>query len=204
MSDRLFAVIPAAGHSHRMGRPKLLLPYQDTTVIGQMLSALMHPRIVTRCVVVRRADSVLKTQAEQHGAWVIQPDDDPPDMRASVEFALRAIAEKYQPDSDDGWLLIPADHPLLSADLLNELITVWQSDRPRILVPTHHGHRGHPVLFRWNVVEHVASIPAARGLNWLLEQYSNDVLEWPCEFAEITQDLDTPDDYQKLIERRTT
>ena len=43
--QRLFAVVPAAGHSRRMGRPKLLLPLGASTVIARMLAALARPEI---------------------------------------------------------------------------------------------------------------------------------------------------------------
>lgn len=191
-------MIPAAGHSRRMGQPKLLLPYRGTTVIGQVLSVLSPAQIATRCVVVRQDDAALKQEAERHGAWVVQPGTDPPDMRASVEFALSRISQRHHPHDDDGWLLIPADHPLLSAELLRELLAVWQREQPQILVPTYHGRRGHPVMFRWRLARKTTSIPTDRGLNWLLETCASQVVEWPCEFAEVTQDLDTPEDYERL------
>lgn len=184
-----------------MGQPKLLLPFRGTTVIGQMLSALVHPQIAARCIVVRHNDQNLKDQAAHHGAWVVQPEIDPPDMRTSVEYALKQIVQRFQPDPYDGWLLIPADHPLLSSVLLQEMITVWERDQPQILVPTFQGRRGHPVLFRWSMVAQIASIPADRGLNWLLERYADQVVEWPCGCADVTQDLDTPEDYQRLLGR---
>ena len=34
------AIVLAAGLSRRMGRPKLSLPWRDTTVIGQVVSVL--------------------------------------------------------------------------------------------------------------------------------------------------------------------
>lgn len=134
-----------------------------------------------------------------HDGWVVQRAADPPNMRTSVEFALANIAEKYQPTDSEGWFLIPADHPLLSAELLGNLLTVWKDQSPEILVPTHHGKRGHPTLFRWSTVSAISDIPADRGLNRLLERFADRVLEWPCEFPEVVQDLDTPEDYERLL-----
>lgn len=199
IEPRLFAVIPAAGHSRRMGRPKLLLPYQGTTIIGRLLETLRHPRIAVSCVVVRSDDNVLKQEAESHGAWVVSPNVDPPDMRTSVEFALANIAEKYQPAEHDAWLLIPADHPLLPLALLDELLTVWNVRQPDILAPSYQNRRGHPTIFRWSTVAAISEIPADRGLNWLLERFADRIVEWPCEHPEVTQDLDTPEDYERLL-----
>ena len=197
--SRLFAVIPAAGHSRRMGRPKLLLPYRGTTVLGNLLGTLADPQIAARCVVVRADDDPLRIEAESHDGWVVSPAVDPPDMRASVEFALQEIARRFDPQDDDGWMLIPADHPLLSSELLTELLTVWQRDQPDILVPSVDGRRGHPVIFRWRLVQALSEMPADRGLNWLLERFADRVREWPCQSPEVTQDLDTPEDYARLI-----
>ena len=36
------AVVLAAGQSRRMGRPKLVLPWGDTTVIGRVVQALLE------------------------------------------------------------------------------------------------------------------------------------------------------------------
>ena len=38
------AIVPAAGSSSRMGRPKLLLPYRDTTVAGALLDSSARGR----------------------------------------------------------------------------------------------------------------------------------------------------------------
>lgn len=181
-----------------MGRPKLLLPYRGTTVLGRLMESLRSPRIAACCVVVRSNDEELKVEAERHGAWVIQPVVDPPEMRTSVEIALEEIGRRYQPTDSDAWLLIPADHPLLSSDLLRELLAVWDEQRPEILVPSYRGRRGHPTLFRWSTVAAIRGIPADQGLNWLLRQEPERVVEWPCDFPEATFDLDTPEDYERL------
>lgn len=199
MPSRVFAILPAAGRSRRMGRPKLLLPYRGTTVIGSLLATLATPRLTGCCVVVRAEDHTLQQEVLRHGGTVLSPTEDPPDMRASVEFALQHIVTQYHPDDDDGWLLIPADHPWLSSALLADLLAVWDARRPDILVPTYHGRRGHPTLFRWSTVRALTEIPADYGLNWLLKQYADQVWDWPCEYPEAILDLDTPEDYERLL-----
>ena len=198
-AGRLFAVIPAAGHSLRMGRPKLLLPRGDSTVLECLLQALAHPRIAARRVVVRAEDQMLAQAATRLGAEVVQPAVDPPDMKTSVEWALKSFQQDCKPRSDDGWLLIPADHPWLTADVLSAVVSAWEASSCEILVPNFEGRRGHPTLFRWTMAERVSQIPADRGLNWLLERFPGRVFDWPCPFPEVTWDLDTPDDYARLL-----
>jgi molybdenum cofactor cytidylyltransferase len=195
---RLFAVIPAAGVSRRMGRPKLMLPLGDRTVIRRLLDVLARPGIAARVVVMRLDDAPLCAEVEAAGATVIQPEVAPPDMRTSVQHALDAIAERFDPQPDDGWLLIPADHPLLDANVLDQLIACWQASDASILLPEHAGERGHPTFFRWSLAEEVRSIPVDRGLNHLVAAHASEIETVSVETPAVLTDLDTPEDYERL------
>ena len=196
--SRLFAIIPAAGLSLRMGTPKLLLPFGNATVIARVLAALGQPAIVTRCVVVRRDDHRLRAAAEAAGAWCVSPHVDPPDMRRSVEFALDEIRQRYAPSDRDGWLLVPADHPVLSEDLVAALMAEWSARVPLILVPRCGNRRGHPTLFRWSMASDLERIPRDFGLNWLLQNHASEVAELIVDEDSILTDLDTPEDYERM------
>jgi len=195
---RLFAVIPAAGLSLRMGMPKLLLPVQGETVLARLLMALDHPAIVERIVVVHPDDDNLRKEATRCHARVVRPEVAPPDMKTSVVHALREIETHFQPDEDDGWMLIPADHPLLNAEVVKLTVREWLRDPRRILVPLFEGKRGHPTIFSWNLRAEVTMIPPDRGIDFLLEKLTDDVKELPCNDQSILLDLDTPEDFERL------
>lgn len=195
---RLFAIIPAAGLSRRMGQPKLLLPLGSATVIAQVLRTLRIPEIVETYVVLRRDDEALRRAVAAEGAHIVQPEVPPPDMRTSIERGLAAIAEQYAPADDEGWLLSPADHPALDRSVLFRLIQQWRATAPRILVPLHQGRRGHPTLFAWSLAREVAGIPQNQGLNWLVRRHEAEIAECPCDSPAILQDMDTPADYERL------
>jgi molybdenum cofactor cytidylyltransferase len=50
------AILPAAGSSRRMGRPKLLLPWGETTVVGAVVAALRGAGVETPLLVLGPAD----------------------------------------------------------------------------------------------------------------------------------------------------
>jgi molybdenum cofactor cytidylyltransferase len=200
-NSAVFAVVPAAGLSRRMGSPKLLLSLGGRTVIRRLLDALREAGVERQVVVCRRNDDELRREIDAAGATAVQPDVDPPDMRTSVEHALRFLKETVAPRPDDGWLLSPADHPVLNAAVLVEVLNRWRETTAGILVPTFQGKRGHPTILRWSLAEAVAGIPADRGLNDLLQRFSGDVEEVPVDDACTLTDLDTPADLSELRQR---
>jgi molybdenum cofactor cytidylyltransferase len=201
LTRRLFAVIPAAGHSRRMGTPKLLLPLGDKTVIARLLDVLDHPAIADRVVVLRRDDDKLASAVRAAGATVVQPSADPPEMRTSVEHALSYIEQQHHPPADDGWLLVPGDHPMLEVDVLNTLIERWQSGNDLIVLPTFQQRRGHPTLFRWSLAAEVPQLGPSQGLNALLHRHAAQVREIPVNNDSVLMDLDVPADYEALRQR---
>jgi molybdenum cofactor cytidylyltransferase len=200
-ASRIFAVIPAAGRSRRMGQPKLLLPLGGKTVLARLIDALRRPEIAETVVVVRPDDDLVAHEARSAGAIVLQPPVDPPEMRDSVELALRYLQETSGPNLNDAWLLIPADHPVVDVDVLVALIARWQQDDCDLLLPKHAGRRGHPTIFRWGLANQLQDIPKDQGLNWLVRRNAQQVVELEVESPTVLMDLDTPADYQALLER---
>ena len=56
---RTFAIIPAAGRSQRMGQPKLLLPWRNSTIIEHVLAAWRASQVSHMLMVVHPADRQL-------------------------------------------------------------------------------------------------------------------------------------------------
>ncbi|MFM8286468.1 MAG: NTP transferase domain-containing protein [Planctomycetaceae bacterium] len=196
---RLFAILPAAGLSRRMGVPKLTLPWGDRLVIDRVLDALDLPDITAR-VLVARADNIPLVNAVARHPTVIllQPDPPPAEMRHSVEAALREIADRFAPSAGDGWLLVPADHPLLDRHTIATLCEGWQTCDAPLLIPTSEGVTGHPVVFRWDLAAEVFQLPAGSGLNVISRRHAHESRQIPVANRGICEDLDTPADLVRL------
>ena len=198
---RLVVIVPAAGHSRRMGQPKLLLPLGDRPVIARLVEAFDHPSVLDVLVVVRPDDTVLAEAAAAAGAVVVRAPEPPPDMKASVGWGIDEMRKRWGAGEIDGWMLVPADHPVLDADLVGRVAEAWSVNRPPVLVPTHDGRRGHPTVFGVELASEVASIPDDSGLNWLVAQCGEAVEEVELDRPEVLLDLDTPEQYEALRRR---
>ena len=190
----LHAVIPAAGLSRRMGRPKLLLPLGGLTAISRLVPTLKGELAGGSVVVVcRRDDTPLAEAVRAEGAELVTPETDPPDMRTSIEHGLRHL----RLTGGDGWLLCPADHPLVESHVLQGLIATWEADPSRIVIPTFQGRRGHPVVFPGALAADVFALPPEAGLNAIVRARAELVREVLFDTDSVVADLDTPEDYAR-------
>ena len=196
-----FAVIPAAGKSTRMGRPKLALPLGDRTVLEHVITALRNAGIEHILVVVGPHVRELVPLAEAAGAHVLLLPEETPDMRATVEAGLHWLDERFHPQPDDAWLLVPADHPTLEAAVVRQLLAARATNADRsIFIPAFEGKRGHPALIGWNHVARIRTLHAREGLNVYLREHVTETEEVNVTSPMVLCDLDTPEDYQRLSE----
>lgn len=199
MTPRIVAIVPAAGLSRRMGEPKLLLSLGGQSVIARVVNALQSAGVAEVIVVVRPDDDPLAHEVRTLPATLLQPAQSPPSMRDSVECAIQLLMQRGA--EWDGWLLIPADHPTLDVEPVSHLIAAWSRDRTRIAVPTWNGRRGHPTLFPWSSAGEVSQLPADAGLNYLLRSRPDRVHEIESTSSEVLNDMDTPEDWQRISAR---
>lgn len=193
------ALIPAGGHSKRMGRPKLSLPLGDASVLACVVAALRRAEVISILVVVGPHVPELASLAEAAGAQVCLLPVETPDMRATVMAGLDWIERHWRPRSEDPWLLVPADHPTLDSTVVRQLQQARQAHADHsIVIPTFQGKRGHPTLIDWKHVAGMQALPADTGLNVYLRRHEAETLLLPVAVESILWDLDTPHDYERL------
>ncbi|HEY7328346.1 MAG TPA: nucleotidyltransferase family protein [Gemmataceae bacterium] len=194
-----FAILPAAGKSSRMGRPKLALPLGERTILEHVVAALRQAEVEHILVVLGPHVAELTALATSAGARVCPLAEPTAGMRETVEHGLRWIEQRFHPLPDDTWLLAPADHPALDASVVKRLGSAFAAEPEfSIIIPTYQGRRGHPTLFAWKHVAAIHAYPAELGLNTYIRQSVAETLEVAVESPTILWDMDTPEDYEWL------
>jgi molybdenum cofactor cytidylyltransferase len=201
-AERTFAVIPAAGQSARMGRPKLSLPLGGRSVLERVVEAVRRGGVEATVVVIGPHVPELVPLAEAAGAVPVLLPEQTPDMRATVEYGLRWLEERFRPAPADLWLLLPADHPTLDGALVRRLLEA-RANTPyhSLVIPTFEGRRGHPAVIDWRHVAGIRALPQGEGLNRYFRRHAGQTLEVPVESADVLCDLDTPEEYEQLRRR---
>lgn len=182
------AIVLAAGSSSRMGRAKAHLPagpngrsFVDTitgTLAGAGVSAV---RIV------------VAPGLPQLPQYCVANPDPSAGMLSSVQCGLRAFKEEL-----DAVFVWPVDHPLVEPDTVIAMIAAAKSTGAPVVVPTHDGRRGHPVLFAARVFPELLAADPSLGARSVVHAH-DDRLELPVADGGVVEDLDTPEDYARVF-----
>ena len=103
----IFGLVPAAGKSARMGRPKLALPLGGRTVLEHAVAALRSGGVEHVLVVIGPHVPELVPLAERAGAVPSLLDRETHDMRETVLEGLLRAEKLLRPRPQDAWLLVP-------------------------------------------------------------------------------------------------
>lgn len=200
-ASRIFGLIPAAGKSVRMGTAKLALPLGNRTILEHVVDALGQAEIAEVLVVLGPHVAELARFAAASGAQTLVLEHETAHMRETIEHGLAWLAQRHRPGPDDWLLLVPADHPTLDADVIRRLAAA-RAEHPNatIFLPTHAGRRGHPLLLAWSHVPAIRTLPPDEGLNAYVHRQVAATREVLIDTPEVLRDLDTPEDYQRLLD----
>ena len=181
-----------------MGVDKLLLPWRGNTLIDSVIDAWLAGDVDAVVAVANPNNEPLIAHLQDRDIDVVVPDTCPLEMKHSVQHALAAIAQTYAPHDDDLWLLAPADVPLLSPEVIRQVVKRSQQTSRDIIVPVCGKLRGHPAAFRWRLADEVARLSETEGVNALLGRHEVELVE--CGPAAMAKDVDTPQEYRRLLD----
>ncbi|HUU82881.1 MAG TPA: nucleotidyltransferase family protein [Phycisphaerae bacterium] len=195
----VYAVIPAAGRSRRMGSAKQLLPYGDRTVLETVIETLLAAPINGLAVVTHTAVANELDLPEDPRFLTVINDDAESQMLDSIRMGVDALRQALTPPDDSGVLVCPGDMPLIDVATVTSCIAAFFDHPDAIVVASHGGKRGHPIIVPLSMLPELATITDG-GLAELLTRHAESVHRVDCPTPGVTQDLNTPEDYGGLAQ----
>lgn len=188
------AVILAAGQSTRMGQPKQLLPWGQTTVLGQTIRQARHSLAHQVLVVTgHRATETAVIASEEQATICHNPDYAAGEMLSSLQTAVRHL-----PPTVTAVLVMLADQPLVTPDTLNRLLIAYWQGQGDLIAPTFAGQRGNPVLIGRRFFAELLALPLGAAPRHLLQSHPQELRLLPVPQDDILQDIDHPETYARL------
>ena len=192
------AVVLAAGNSSRMeGRHKMLLPVGEQPVIRHTVQRLLAagPQEVVVVTGYKGRDVI----AALAGLPVtLQPNP----RYEEGQMTSAAIGVGALTKATDAVMMCLGDMVLLEPGDYAELITAYLEKTDRsIVIPYFGEQRGNPILFASSYVHEVAMGERHIGCKKLANEYPEDVFRYDATHDRFTTDMDTPDDYVRVLER---
>jgi molybdenum cofactor cytidylyltransferase len=185
------AVILAAGESKRMGSPKLVLPWGDGTVIGQVVRTLKEAGLSEIVVVTGGAGPLIETALASLEVRILRnPNYVSGEMLTSCQIGLQALSPPVATA-----LIALGDQPQIEAGIVKSMIRMYAHSRPALVVPSYQMHRGHPWLVARSLWPDIINLRPPETLRDFLAAYAGQIEYLPVGTASILQDLDTPADY---------
>ncbi len=183
----LDCIFLAAGSSSRMGRPKLLLPFHGTTVLGASVAAALGAGL--RAIIVSRPDdaALLEEFSGRDGVELAVNPHPERGMMSSFQAGVAAVRSER-------FFFQPADMPFIPPE-----IYAWLASLPATgpVIPTAGGRKGHPVLMPASMIPGILGAPPGIPLNALVLS-SGPVYAETAERG-ILRDIDTRMDYAEAV-----
>jgi molybdenum cofactor cytidylyltransferase len=190
------AVILAAGQSKRMGQPKMLLPWGETTVLRQVLTTFAQIGVSEIVVVTGGAREAVEAEAARSAGkiplrCVHNPDFEGGEMLSSVQAGLAALGPEVA-----AALIGLGDQPQLSLESARKVVAAAEAPGARLLVPSYNLRRGHPWLVERSLWNEILALQAPQTLRDFLNSQAGGIRYVEADQT-ILKDLDTPEDYQR-------
>jgi molybdenum cofactor cytidylyltransferase len=193
-------VILAAGRSTRMGKPKLLLPWGMTSVLGHLLGQWEALGAKQIAVVCAADDKAIYLEMDRL-AFPAQDRIVNPAPQRGMFSSIQCAAQ--WPGWDPAlthWAIVLGDQPHLEQQTLRRVLEFSAVHPASVCQPARLGHGRHPVLLPKTVFRQVANSTAAT-LKEFLAGSPRKVAFCELDDPGLDLDIDYPEDYQKALQR---
>jgi len=192
---RVAGIVLAAGMASRIGSTKQLLPFRDTTILGQVLKNARASLLSPIIVVLGYKASTIRKCIDFDGIIVVENHDFRKGQSTSLKAGLSCVLEKT-----DGVMFLLGDQPLVDARTINLLIKVFRKSEKPMIVPLFHGEQGNPVIIGKVLFDELmASVRGDAGARVLFARYPELIYTVEVDSGCISIDVDTLKDYENLL-----
>ena len=181
----------AAGGSRRLGRPKQVLPYRGTTLLGHTVATARACAFDRLVVVLGGAAEEVRTGVDLSGAEVVENPGHAAGCASSIAAGLRTLGDRW-----DVLVLMLGDQPGVTPATVAALLP-GRGDAALAACRYDDG-RGHPLAFSRAAAGELAGLRGDKAV-WKLLDAAGDAVAEVRVPGPVPLDVDTWEDYEALL-----
>ena len=189
------ATILAAGSSQRMGDNKLLLTFQDDTLINVVCKTIIDSYLKPVFVVTGFENKKVVESLPKSIDKIVYNEDWSRGMATSINKAISSL-----PNNIDGNMIVLGDMPLVTVKTINKLHQVFLNNNGnKIIYADYLGKQANPVIFPRKFFDEILHLNGDRGCKKIIYKNRKSSIGVPIDSSEVIFDCDTKDDYSDLV-----
>jgi len=183
-------IILASGFSSRMNREKLTLAVEGTPMLERVIRAATASTLDEVLLVYQKDE--IRDLGEKYRLSLVHNSHPEYGQSAAVKAGVKCAC----PESD-GFMFLVGDQPYVRAVTIDRLITVFNKDMNRIVVPVYGSRRGNPVIFPSSLKRELLLLEGDVGGRAIMNKLQNLISEVAIQEEREAMDVDTDEAYEK-------
>lgn len=192
--DKIAVVVLAAGNSKRMGQSKQLLPWGNSTLLGNVVKNVLAVDAHKIFVVLGAYSNEIIEKINLSETIVLINENWQQGLGSSIALATVEINKKHP--NLNALLFVLADQPFISSLYLNAMIELHNKDKESIIITRKEDYSGVPVLFPRKFFPELMSLSNDEGAKQIINRNKNCVKEVVTQ--DNIADIDTFEAYEAL------
>jgi molybdenum cofactor cytidylyltransferase len=188
----------AAGSSSRMGFPKQLLKWKNTTLLQHAIHTVKQINQDGILLVLGAHFDEITSQIDTSETTVVYNENWEKGLGNSIAFGVNFIKESLP--NIESVLILLADQPLIDTNFLNEMIKTHLLNPDNVICTQYVNNKlGVPAIFNKTDFEDLSQLNHDKGAREILNKQSEHILYFDGTY--LISDIDTMEDYETLYKR---
>jgi molybdenum cofactor cytidylyltransferase len=188
---KIAGLILAAGNSSRMGdENKLMMPFQGKPMLNHVVNASLNSNLTQTFVVVGHQSSEIKNLVQSDDIQCVENEQWEKGMASSIVAGISQLKQF------DGFLILLGDMPLVTPELINEIIFHGSADK--IVIPIKDGLHGNPVFFGSKFRDELLTLYGDSGAKKVIQDNLSSMIKIEIQSNTIFKDYDTKESLESV------
>jgi molybdenum cofactor cytidylyltransferase len=188
---KIAGLILAAGGSSRMGdENKLMMPFQGKPMLNHVVNASLNSNLTQTFVVVGHQSSEIKNLVQSDDIQCVENEQWETGMASSIVAGISQLKQF------NGFLILLGDMPLVTPELINEIIVHSSADK--IVIPIKDGLHGNPVFFGSKFRDELLTLYGDSGAKKVIQNNLSSMIKIKIQSNTIFKDYDTKESLESV------